>query len=162
MWHNGGINGFNSVLTWWPDLGLLTAVVVSNSESLPSSGVEQMIVTALMSDRPPPPPRSTAQPGSEAALRALLTGVASGNPDYALLEPPLADLMHKQLPMLQHMIQRMGALQSIAFKGVDLNGADQYLARFANGGMLFSVSLDPQGQIGGLFLSPVSPTKSAP
>lgn len=159
VWHNGGINGFNSVLTWWPDLGLRTAVI-SNSEGLPSGAVEQMIVAALTSERPLPPPRTAAQPGSEAALRALLAGVTSGSPDYALLAPPLADLMHKQLPMLQRMIQGMGALQTITFKGVNLGGVDQYLARFASGDMLFSISLDPQGRIGGLLLSPVSPPKA--
>jgi CubicO group peptidase (beta-lactamase class C family) len=159
VWHNGGINGFNSVLTWWPDLGLRTAVI-SNSEGLPSSAVEQMIVASLTSERPLPPPRTSAQPGSDTALRALLAGVTSGHPDYALLAPPLADLMHKQLPMIQSMFQGLGALQSIAFKGVDFGGADQYLARFAKGGMLFSISLDPHGQIGGLLLSPVAPAKA--
>jgi len=127
---------------------------------LPSGAVEQLIIASLTSDRPLPPARTGAEPGSQAALRSLLSGVTSGSPDYALLAPPLADLMHKQLPMIQHMLQGLGPLQSLAFKGVDLNGADRYLARFANGGMLFSLSLDPQGRIGGLFLSPVAPAKA--
>jgi hypothetical protein len=156
VWHNGGINGFNSVLTWWPDLGLRTAVI-SNSEGLPSEQVEQLIVAALTSNEPLPPPRTTAQPGSEAALRHVIAGLADGNPDYGALAPPLADLTRKQLPMLRDLFQRVGALQSITFKGVSLNGVDQYLAQFANGALLFSISLDPQGKVAGVGLVPAGP-----
>jgi D-alanyl-D-alanine carboxypeptidase len=156
VWHNGGINGFNSVLTWWPDLGLRTAVI-SSSEGLPSEQVEQLIVAALTSDTPLPQPRSTAQPGSEAALRHAIAGIAAGNPDYAALTPAMADLTRTQLPALQGAFQRLGSLQSLTFKGVDLNGVDQYLAQFANGALMFSISLDPQGKVGGVRMAPVGP-----
>ena len=39
----------------------------------------------------------------------------------------------------------------------DLNGVDQYLGRFANGNVLFSISLDPQGKVAGLRLLPLPP-----
>jgi CubicO group peptidase (beta-lactamase class C family) len=156
VWHNGGINGFNSVLVWWPDLGLRTAVI-SNSEGLPSEQVEQLIVAALTSDTPLPQPRTTAQPGSEAALRHAIAGIAAGNPDYAALTPAMADLTRTQLPALQGVLQRLGSLQSLTFKGVDLNGVDQYLAQFANGALMFSISLDPQGKVGGVRMAPVGP-----
>ena len=159
VWHNGGINGFNSVLVWWPELGLRSAVV-SNSEGLPSEQVEQLIAAALTSDRPLPQPRTTAQPGSEAALRHLVTGMAAGAPDYAALTPAMADLTRNQLPALQALLQRFGSLQSITFKGVDLNGVDQYLAQFANGALMFSISLDPQGKVGGAQLKLLGPPPS--
>ena len=156
VWHNGGINGFNSVLAWWPDLGLRTAVI-SNSEGMPSEQVEQLIVAALTSDTPLQPPRTTAQPGSEAALRHMIAGIAAGNPDYSALTPPMADLTRNQLPALQGTLLGLGPLQSITFKGVELNGLDRYLAQFANGALMFSISLDPHGKVGGVRLAPVGP-----
>ncbi|MGZ3196494.1 MAG: serine hydrolase [Croceibacterium sp.] len=154
IWHNGGINGFNSVLTWWPDLGLRTAVI-SNSEGLPSEAVEKMLVAALTSDKPLPPARTTAQPGSEAALRAQVQGMAAGTPDYTAMTPQMAEVVRGQLPALRPVFDKLGPLQSLTFKGVDLNGVDQYLAQFANGALLFSIALDPQGKIGGSWFVPV-------
>jgi len=156
IWHNGGINGFNSVLSWWPDLSLRTAVI-SNSEGLPSEQVEQLIVASIMSDTPLPQPRTAAQPGSEAALRKTIAGIAAGNPDYSALTPAMADLTRNQLPVLQPAFQRLGELQSVVFKGVDLNGTDQYLVQFAKGAVLFSISLDPQGKVGGARFVPLGP-----
>jgi hypothetical protein len=156
IWHNGGINGFNSVLTWWPDLGLRTAVI-SNSEALPSEAVQEMIVASLTSEQPLPPPRTTPLPGSEAALRNLIAGVASGNPDYAALSPALADLTRTQLPALRKILQDLGPLQSLTFRDVSLNGLDEYVGEFANGRALFPVALDPQGKIGGVRFVPLPP-----
>jgi CubicO group peptidase (beta-lactamase class C family) len=157
VWHNGGINGFNSVLTWWPDLGLRTAVI-SNSEGLPSDQVEQLIVAALTSDAPLPAARTTAQPGTEAAVRKLIAGIAAGSPDYSAMTPALAELTRQQLPAMQKGFEQIGALQSVTFKGVDLNGVDQYLVQFANGALLVSLSLDPQGKVAGSRFMPVPPS----
>jgi hypothetical protein len=156
VWHNGGINGFNSVLTWWPDLGLRIAVI-SNSEGLSSEAVEQLIVAALTSDAPLPPPRTTAQPGSQDALRHMIVGIAEGSPDYSALSPGLAEATRNQLAMMQPMFARLGAVQSVTFKGVDLNGVDQYLVQFANGALWFTISLDPQGKVGGARFVPLAP-----
>jgi D-alanyl-D-alanine carboxypeptidase len=155
IWHNGGINGFNSVLTWWPGLGLRTAVI-SNSEDLSSQAVEQLIVAALTSVKPLPPPRTKPWPGSETALRKSIAGIAQGEPAYADLAPPMADLIRKQLPALQPVFQKWGAARSIAFKGVTLDGADQYLVQFADGAALFALTLDAQGRIAGSVFHPVS------
>ena len=156
IWHNGGINGFNSVLTWWPDLGLRIAVI-SNSEGLSSEAVEQLIVAALTSDAPLPPPRTTAQLGSQDALRHMIVGIAEGSPDYSALSAGLAEATRNQLAMMQPMFARLGALQSVTFKGVDLNGVDQYLVQFANGALWFTISLDPQGKVGGARFVPLGP-----
>jgi CubicO group peptidase (beta-lactamase class C family) len=155
IWHNGGINGFNSVLTWWPDLGLRTAVI-SNSEGLPSEAVEQMIVAALTSDKPLPPARTSPQPGSEAALRTQILGMASGAPDYAAMTPQMAEVVRGQVAALKPLFQELGPLKALIFTSVDLNGVDQYLAQFANGALLFSIALDSQGKIGGSWFRPVA------
>ena len=156
IWHNGGINGFNSVLSWWPDLGLRTAVI-SNSEALSSETVESLIVAALTSDKPLKPLRSTQQAGAEMALRNLIVGVADGNPDYSVLTPQMADVTRTQLTVLQQAFRNLGALQSIAFESVDLDDVDQYLVKFSKGTALFTISLDAQGKVGSVRFIPIPP-----
>jgi hypothetical protein len=156
IWHNGGIYGFNSVLSWFPDMGLRTAVL-SNSEALPSEAVEAMIIQALTSQAGLTPLRTAAQPGSEAALRAMIAGLLSGSPDYTAMSPQLAEVTRAQLPRIQGLLQTFGPLQSLEFRDVNLNGVDEYIAQFAKGAMLFSISLDPEGKIGGAFFRPVGP-----
>jgi hypothetical protein len=134
--------------------------VISNSEGLSSEAVEQLIVASLISDKPLPSARTVAQPGSEAALRHLLDGIVAGAPDFASLTPPLAAVIRAQLPALQPMFDKLGAVQSVAFKGVDLNGEDQYLVRFATGALFFTMSLDASGKIGGARFVPLPPAKA--
>jgi CubicO group peptidase (beta-lactamase class C family) len=161
IWHNGGIYGFNSVLSWFPDMGLRTAVL-SNSEALPSEAVEAMIIQALTSEAGLTPLRSAPQPGSEAALRAMIAGLASGSPDYAAMTPQLAEVTRAQLPGLRGLLQAFGPLQSLKFRDVNLNGVDEYIGQFEKGAALFSISLDPEGKIGGAFFRPLGPPPQPP
>jgi hypothetical protein len=133
----------------------LRVAVISNSEALPSEVVEAMIVKALTSQEPLAPPRTTPQPGGEVALRGQIAGIASGSPDYAALTAQMADLTRAQLPALQAMLQRLGALRSLEFKAVSLNGVDQYLAQFDNGALLYAIALDAEGKLGFVSLRPV-------
>lgn len=154
IWHNGGIDGFNSVVSWFPDLGLRTAVI-SNSEALPSEAVEAMIIQALTSKDPLPPLRTTPQAGTEEALRKVLAGIASGQPAYDLMTPSLAEVARPQQQQTEALFKALGPLQSLTFQDVNLNGVDEYVGRFENGVLLFSLSLDPQGKIGGMFFRPL-------
>jgi len=158
IWHNGGINGFNSVLSWWPDLGLRIAVI-SNSDGLPSGTVADRIAAELTSAKPLPPLRSAPQPGAKAALLDLVAGLAAGKPDYAALTPQLAELTRTQLPALQRTLQQLGSIKSVTFRGVNLGGADQYVAHFANGALLFTISLDSEKKINLVALMPIQQTK---
>jgi hypothetical protein len=54
----------------------------------------------------------------------------------------MADVTRAQLPALQALLQRLGRAALAEFKGVSLNGVDQYLAQFDNGALLFAISLD--------------------
>lgn len=49
IYHGGGINGFNSILTHYPEAGL-TLSVISNSESFSAGEVESRILTGLLSE----------------------------------------------------------------------------------------------------------------
>jgi D-alanyl-D-alanine carboxypeptidase len=156
IWHNGGIDGFNSVVSWFPDLGLRTAVI-SNSEALPSEAVEAMVIQALTSRDPLPPPRTTPQAGTEEALRRVISGISAGQPAYDLMTPALVDVARPQQQQTEALFKAVGPLQSLTFQDVSLNGVDEYVARFEKGALLFGLSLDPQGKIGGMFFRPAGP-----
>lgn len=143
--HTGGINGFNSVLSWLPDSGLCVAVI-SNSEAMPSAIVERRIIAALTSDEPPAP-RTMPRPGSEAALRKFIADIAAGTPDYSTMSPMGADATRAMLPQLQQVYKDLGPLRSLNFTGVTLEDFDSYRAEFANGAAVYTILLSPDGKI---------------
>ena len=91
----------------------------------------------------------TAMPGSEAALKGLIEGLISGQPNYDLMNPQLAGATRQQLPQLQSMLKPRGALQTLTFKGVGPAGADIYNVKFENGTFEYRISLGPDGKIAG-------------
>jgi hypothetical protein len=101
----------------------------------------------------------TATPGSEAALRGLIEGLLSGQPNYDLLNPGLANATRQQLSQLQSAVKPRGAVQSLTFKGVGPAGADIYDVKFENGSFEYRVLLGMDGKITGGQLNgtPVTP-----
>lgn len=93
-------------------------------------------------------------PGSEAALRKLISGIASGTPDYEQMSKPFADLTREQLSGMQGFIRDLGPLQSINFRGVGGAGGDLYDANFEKGGFRADIRLTDDGLIDGVGLSP--------
>jgi CubicO group peptidase (beta-lactamase class C family) len=89
----------------------------------------------------------TAAPGSEAAVRNMIEELRIGKPNYDRMSPGLANVTRRQLTGLQSMIVGMGALQSIAFKGVGPGGADIYQVKFEKGSLDYRVWLSPDGKI---------------
>lgn len=91
----------------------------------------------------------TATPGGEAALRRLIVGIESGNPDYAGLSPQLAAGTRALLSKLQALMKPLGALHSIDFRGIDRKGWDRYVVRFKRGTALWDIALDSHGVLVG-------------
>ena len=89
-------------------------------------------------------------PGSEAALRQLILGIQSGNPNYSELSPQVAGGTKALLAELQATMKPWGALRSIEFRGVDSRGWDKYLVRFERGAASWELDLDPYGLIVGV------------
>jgi DNA-binding CsgD family transcriptional regulator len=100
------------------------------------------------------PPAAPA-PGTEAALRGLVAGLASGSPDYARLSPVFAEVVRADLPMTHGLFASLGELKSITFLGRGSGGDDAYKLVFANGEVLMSARLDGQGRMEGGALKPV-------
>jgi len=89
----------------------------------------------------------TPAPESEAILRRLIAGLASGNPRYDELGSKLAQLTREQLPGLQKAIAESGPLQTLSFKGVSPGGADIYDVKFERRTREFRIVVESDGRI---------------
>ncbi|HEY0116308.1 MAG TPA: helix-turn-helix transcriptional regulator [Allosphingosinicella sp.] len=100
-------------------------------------------------------PGSVPTAGTEAALRRLVAGLASGSPDYHNLSPRFAEVVRRDLPRMQPLFASMGELRSVTFRGRGEMGDDVYNLVFANGGVTMSAALDAEGRMVGGILEPV-------
>jgi DNA-binding CsgD family transcriptional regulator len=92
--------------------------------------------------------------GTEAALRSLVAGLASGSPDYDKLSPQFAEVVRRDLPMTHPMFTGMGELKSVTFRERGPRGDDIYDLVFANGKVIMSAALDAEGRMAGGLLQP--------
>jgi hypothetical protein len=99
-------------------------------------------------------PRSTPLPGTEAAARQFIAGLASGNPDYASMSPDFAKFNREQLPMTQRIFLPLGELRSTKFEGAGMMGGDEYRVLFAKGAMFVDVVLNSEGKVEGAMMRP--------
>jgi hypothetical protein len=88
-----------------------------------------------------------ASPGSDAAVRRLIEELRSGKPDYERMSSPLARETRRQITRHQTTIAKLGALQSLTFKGVGAAGPNIYLATFENGSLEWRVWLNLDGSV---------------
>jgi len=94
--------------------------------------------------------------GTEAVLRRLVAGLASGSPDYDKLSPQFGQIVRRDLPMTHPMFSSMGELKSVTFLGRGENGDDVYNLVFDKGGVIMSAALGADGRMTGGFLQPVA------
>ena len=92
----------------------------------------------------------TAAIGGEAALRALIAGIANGAPNYDAMTADFAETIRQQLPALQGEIAALGPVVSVSFNRVTPVGADIYNVRFEQGDREFRILLDLDGRIHGV------------
>jgi hypothetical protein len=93
-------------------------------------------------------PHAAPAPGTEAALKRVVPGFASGAPDYDLLTPEFAESARKtSAERLKAPFDKLGALTSVSFFAVDRSGADLYDATFANGSLRLAITLGPDGKV---------------
>jgi hypothetical protein len=94
---------------------------------------------------------------TQAALRRLVAGLASGSPDYGKLSPQFAEVVRRDLPMTHPMFRSLGELKSVTFRGRGSMGDDIYKLVFARGGVIMSAALDADGRMAGGILQPLEP-----
>jgi hypothetical protein len=107
-------------------------------------------------------PRTTMTPGSDAALRRMLEGVAAGAPDYAMLDPGFAGLVRAQLPQVQAMLSKLGPIQSIKFDEVGGDGGDVFDVTYASATWRFGIQMGADGKISGSQIMGPAPAAAGP
>jgi hypothetical protein len=147
--------------TNWEGRGVEPDVAVSASDAL-KVALERLGATpaadiAAVSREQVFAPRSVPTAGTEAALRSLVAGLASGSPDYDKLSPQFAELVRRDLPRTHGLFSSMGELKSVTFREPGPMGDDAYDVVFASGRLLMSVLLDADGRIAGGMIRPVGP-----
>jgi CubicO group peptidase (beta-lactamase class C family) len=95
-----------------------------------------------------------AAPESDAVIRKLFAGLASGKPDYEAMTPQMADVTRQNLTGLQQFVGNLGPLKVLAFRKVAENGGDEYDADFEKGALRITVGLDEEGKIAAAFFNP--------
>jgi D-alanyl-D-alanine carboxypeptidase len=89
----------------------------------------------------------TPAPGGEAVLRKMVEDLRLGKPNYDSMSPGLAAATRQQLPQIQSEIAKLGAVQSMTFKGVGPGGADIYLIGFEKGALEYRIWLGLDGKV---------------
>ncbi len=117
----------------------------------------QTTPSAMVPSAPPAATSSVPTAGTEAALRSLVAGLASGSPDYGKLSPQFAEIVRRDLPMTHRMFSALGELKSVTFLRRGERGDDAYNLVFANGEVMMSAALDAEGRMAGGILRPVDP-----
>jgi hypothetical protein len=98
-----------------------------------------------------------ASPGSDAAVRRVIAELRLGKPNYDLMGSELARRTRRQLTQEQATITKLGALQSLTFKGVGPAGPNIYLARFDKGSLEWRIWLNLDGSVDYFSYRTVSP-----
>ncbi len=101
-------------------------------------------------------PAPAPTPGTEAILRSLVAGLASGSPDYSKLSPLFAAGVRRDLPTTHPLFSSLGELKSVTFRGRGQMGDDVYDLVFAKGRVRMSVALDADGRMIRGMLQPVA------
>ena len=96
----------------------------------------------------------SASPGTETALRRLIDGIITGSPNYDEMSALLAEATRQQLPNLQSGLVELGAVRSVTFLGVGVQGEDVYSVRHENGASHWRIALDSKGVISTAWVTP--------
>ena len=108
--------------------------------------IEEVVAERLTSGQP--------SPGTEAALRRLIDGIRSGQPNYDDMTELVADATRQQLPALQTEIGDAGPPRSVEFVGVGNGGVDVYLVRYQQRPLYWRIALNASGAISTAWVSP--------
>jgi hypothetical protein len=92
--------------------------------------------------------------GSEPALRRMIAGLRSGQPNYEEMDAPLAEATRQQLPLLHEDLREAGSVQSISFVGVGNGGVDVYGVQHERQMLYWRIGLDSHGTISTAWVSP--------
>jgi hypothetical protein len=137
--------------TNWEGTGVKPDIVTPSADSLRAAldhlGQKTAATTidALSAERVFAP-RTTAQPGSEAAVRRMSDENARGEPNYDLLSPEMAQGTRPQVEQLKKIFSDLGPIKAVKFVEVGPAGLDTYEAEYTNGSLVWQILLGPDGK----------------
>ena len=144
----------NAQISFVPDrYGQATELVLhQNGRDIVAARVNPAVAEQISTNLKAKVRRQTPTPHSEAALRQLIAGVASGKPDFSTMSPELAKETRAQLTQLQAGVAALGAVQSIEFHGIGNAGWDVFEVRHEHGTSQWRIELSTTGiMTGALF-----------
>jgi CubicO group peptidase (beta-lactamase class C family) len=150
IYHNGGIEGFNTVLAYYPEEKITVAVLGNLNGDAPELIAGKLALVALGENV-----EQSANPATEAAVRRIIEELRNGKPNYDLMTPQMANVTRQQLSQLQAAVRQLGAVQSVKFDGVGPVGDDIYVVKFENGSFQYRIRLTPDGKLDTAAMRPV-------
>jgi hypothetical protein len=131
-----------------------SVTLFQNGQVMPMPRIDSAVADQQSADLAAKIANQTPTPGSDAAVRRLSDGIASGKPNYAEMGPILTDAIKNQLPSMQPGIAGLGALKTVTFRNVTGQGQDLYLATYEKGTLAWRISLGADGKIVNALVTP--------
>lgn len=100
-----------------------------------------------------------ASPGSDAALRRLITELRAGRPDYDRMSPAMAREARREVAAYQASLSKLGALESLTFTGVGAAGPNIYRATFERGALEWRIWMNLDGSVDAFRFVAVQPSR---
>lgn len=144
--------------TNWEGVGVRPDVAVPADEALSVAltriGLKPVADISAVSARRTFNPRTAQLPGSDTALRDLVTRIANGTAAEGKLDPRFASMVKPHLPALRAQLEVLGDLQAVEFWRPAPAGGDEYKLTFAKGRRKMIIDLGKDGVITG-FAPPI-------
>ena len=139
----------NAQITFVRDSGGQTTglVIHQNGQNIPASHMDAATADQIGNSLAAKIKNQKPTPGSEEALRRMLAGIESNNPNYDEMSPQLAQATKQTLPTTHAMSVGFGPVASIQFKGVGNQGWDVYDVHHQNGVAHWRLMLSDDGKI---------------
>jgi len=124
---------------------------------LPGRLTRFILVEPTGADQQPKQPlsrRNSPISGTEEALRQYINGLVRGEPNYDQMTPEVAAVTRQQLLLDQAILERLGSVRAMSFRGVTALDNDIYMVQFSNGSAEWRIGLAKEGKIGRIALGP--------
>lgn len=134
--------------------GQITSLVLhQNGHNITAPRIDEATAAQITYKQTSKVQNQTQTPGSETALRGLIAGIASNNPDYTTMVPELAQATRDQLKRLNAGAKALGEIKSIKFRGVGNQGWDIYDVSHEYGNSEWRIVLSESGLIAGALVN---------
>jgi uncharacterized membrane protein len=117
----------------WVPLIAVAVILVIGPLLLQGASNSAISMPLQPDDRGEPLKSRSASPGTEDSLRRYILSLQQGHPNYEEMSPRLAASVNRQLPKIKALVDGLGELKSLTYKGTDSDGSDVYVAAFARG-----------------------------